>query len=46
MADVRARDFDIDRRLFAITIGDSKSCRIWKSRCELTWPELAEKLSH
>jgi hypothetical protein len=34
-----------DRRLFAITLGDSKSCQIWKHRLGLTWNELVKKLS-
>jgi len=40
-----ARDFDPDRRIFTITLGDSQYCTIWKYRWEKTWGEFAVKLS-
>jgi hypothetical protein len=40
-----ARGFDPDRRIFTITLGDSKACAIWKHRLALTWNELAGNLS-
>jgi Protein of unknown function (DUF3987) len=43
--EVAARDFDPDRRIFTITLGDSQYCTIWKYRWEKTWGEFAVKLS-
>src|ERR1700730_5234404 len=38
-------EFDPARKLFTVTLGDSKSCQIWKHRLGLTWNELVKKLS-